>query len=1384
MTKLWATIATFFTAITVLLASTANTATAAPPPNFQTSLIIGSGLNGPSGFGIAPDDRIFILQRTGEVLIYKNGQLLPEPFAVLPSAASGDRGLIGVAFDPAFPTNHYVYFYYTAVGDLLNYLVRFDASQDTAFEDPFILYQTSSPSQELHVGGSIQFGPDGKLYFAIGDNGNPPNAQNLNNPHGKILRINPDGTVPPDNPFTTISGALPEIWAYGLRNPWRFQFDPLTGLLIGGDVGDFTWEEVNHLIKGGNYGWPVQEGLCTTGCTGYLDPLYTYNHDGLSSAVTGGPFYRGSMFPAEYYGDYFFGDYARGFIRRLELDYDEHNPGEYHLHLLDAQTFDDNAGSVVDLQVAPDGSLYYITYYPGRLYRISYSEDNHLPVANAGADNTKGTSPFTVNFTSAGSYDPDDDPISFLWDFGDGTTSTAANPTHVFTQNGTYLVELTVSDDQGHSANAIPITIQVGIPPNLTISSPVDGSTFVAGDTILVNSHATDGVGNDISDGNYSTEIIFHHDTHIHPFYGPAAGRAHQATIPTTGEPDPDTWFEIKVTATDTNGLSTTETVNIYPELSAYTIDTVPTGLTILLDGIPITTPDTRSSVVNFQRQLEAPLSQTLNDQTYQFSHWSTGQPRIHTFTNPTTDSNHVAHYLPLNAFTGQYFDNHNLTGSPVLSRSDPTIDFNWGGSSPDPTIPADLFSARWTVTQAFTAGTYRFTTTTDDGVRLYIDSQLIIDQWIDQSATSHTGQIDLADDDHQIIMEYYERYGGAVAQLTWELISPAPTPTPTGTATPTPSEAPSGASAQYWNLPGTGASPDFPTTPPDATTELTTINFDWGSGSPHPDIAADHFAARFTQPIHFQATPYRFTIDADDGIRLYLDGKLFLDQWIDQPPTRYIYDLSNNTEADHLLTVEYYENTGGALAQVSWEQLIETTPTPTPDSGTGYLAEFWNLPFPGGAPSIPATQADLIRVDPQVNHTWGYGSPDPVINPDGFIARWTRTLELEAGTYQFATTADDGVRLLIDGQPFIDQWHDQSVTQYSVQTDLTAGQHQIVVEYYENGYDAVILFDYQLLTPEPTPTPTEQPTPISTPTPTEAPSPTPTPTESPTPTPTEQPTPSPTPTTPPTDTFTGHYWNVPGADSQPVIPTTPPDLIRDDALINFTWGLTSPDPLINPDHFIARWTHTLELEAGTYRFTTDSDDGIRAYVDSQLIIDQWNDHSTTHHTADLQLTTGSHSIIVEYYENAYDAVAKFSWIHLPDPPTGDDGYLAEFWNMPIHWTTPTFPTYPAELSRLDPQININWVYDSPGSPIEPDHFLARWTRTIEFEAATYRFTLESDDGARLYLDGQLIIDAWTDHALTGYTAEVPITAGSHQIVIEYYDRTEHATIFFTYQSI
>jgi glucose/arabinose dehydrogenase/PKD repeat protein len=764
---------------------------------------MGDGLDGPSGFEIAPDGRIFVLERAGKVKIIKDGNLLPTPFVDLPSEDTGDRGLIGIALDPDFGvSNHWVYFYYTG-HDLLNHLVRFSADEDVGTEGPLELFHTSSPSQLLHVGGTIRFGPDGKLYFAVGDNGQGDNAQDLSNPHGKIMRINKDGSIPDDNPFANQPGKLGAIWAYGMRNPWRFTFDSATGRLYDGDVGDFRWEELNRIVKGGNYGWPHAEGMCQTSCTGFINPTYTYPHAGESAAITAGPVYHGDMFPPEYQGDIFFGDYAKGFIRTADLDAN----GD----ITAVHDFDDVAGSVVDLKVASDGSLYYLTYYPGALYRVTYNTTTHVPVARASSDVTKGIEPLTVQFSSDGSQDPDGDPLSYEWDFGDGTSSTEANPAHTYTAKGVYTARLTVSAN-GDDVKAQPIVIQAGGQPELTVASPVEGQLYRAGDTITWNAFAKDAAGFDLNDANITTVVRLHHGSHFHPFLGPVSGRAGSFTIPTTGEPSADTSYEIKITATDENGLFMSKTINVFPRKSDITLATDPPGLGLTLDDIPVSTPHTITGVEGFERELFAPKRAVANDGTLlQFAGWSDGKSIRHVIRTSDDDRTYTARYVPFQPFTAKYYDNTTFSGTPVFTRQDPEINFAWGSDSPDPSVPVNGFSARWTKTQWFGAGRYTFTAVADDGMRLYIDGKRVINQWYGPANSEFTYTTDLGEGEHRITMEYAEFGGTATASLSWD-------------AAPTQSS--DAWRAEYWNA--TGEAYAIPTTAPDVERDEDVVDHDW----------------------------------------------------------------------------------------------------------------------------------------------------------------------------------------------------------------------------------------------------------------------------------------------------------------------------------------------------------------------------------------------------------------------------------------------------------------------------------------------------------------------------------------------------------------------------
>jgi glucose/arabinose dehydrogenase/PKD repeat protein len=1257
-------------------------ASTAPPGNFQTSLIVGDGLNGPSGFEIAPDGRIFILERSGKIKIVKNGQLLPTPFADLPSEDTGDRGLIGIAFDPDFGVgNHYVYFYYTG-HDLLNHLVRFDASEDVGTEGPFELFKTSSPSQLLHVGGSIRFGPDGKLYFAVGDNGNPSNAQDLSNPHGKVLRINKDGSIPADNPFAGEPGRLGAIWAYGLRNPWRFQFDSATGRLYDGDVGDFSWEEINRIVKGGNYGWPLQEGACQSSCHGFINPTFAYPHAGESAAVTAGPVYRGGMFPPEYQGDFFFGDYARGFIRDADLDA---NGDVTAVH-----EFDEQAGSVVDLKVAPDGSLYYITYFPGALYRITYNTSSHLPVANATSDVTKGVDPLAVQFSSDGSRDPDGDALSYHWTFGDGGESTEANPTHTYASKGVYIARLTVSA-AGDNSVAQPIVIQVGIPPTLTVSQPTDGQLYRAGDTITYNAVANDAAGFDINDADIKTEVRLHHGTHFHPFLGPVSGRAGSFTIPTTGEASADTSYEIKVTATDRNGLFTSKVVNIFPRKSQISLATAPPGLGISLDGIPVSTPRTSTGVEGFRRELAAPNSAVAQDGTpLQFAGWSDHKAIKHFITTPVDDATYTASYVPQEPFTARYYANTTFSGAPVLTRQDGSINFAWGSGSPDPSVPVDGFSARWTKTQRFGAGRYRFTAFADDGVRLYVDGKRVLDQWQGPANTEFSTTVDLGEGRHTIKMEYVEYGGGAAAALSWAAAAEQP---------------PDTWRAEYWNAP---ANNEIPSRAPDVARDEEQIDHDWGQGSPDPAIGVNRFLARWTRTLSLAPGDWEFTATADDGVRLYVDGVRVIDRWIDEGTTTYRTTLPLDG-GPHRVVMAYYENGGGAVAKLDYHEVQEAPEEPD------WHAEYWNITDGITPPQMPTRPAELERTDDTIGFDWGDGSPGDPIGSNLFVARWTKTVKLSSGVYRFSGTRDDGIRAYIDNVPVLDKWT-FGREDYSVDRVVMGGQHELRVEYFEGGGGARADFSYDRVGDF----------------------------------------------VPGDGGWAAEYFGTRDL-------TGAPALTRTDDAIDFEWGTGSPADAVPSNDFSARWTKTLTLDqAGAYKFTVTADDGVRLIVDGQTVLDQWNFSAKKTYTVSRQLDAGPHRVVIEYFEAYGDAVAKMSYEPTTDPapplsPPPPDPWAAEYFDNQDLAGAPV-------VTRTDDAVDFDWGTGSPSFAVPFNQFSARWTRTKDFAGGTYRLSVTGDDGIRVFVDGQLAVNGWLYQAPTTYSADVPLTPGQHTVTVEYFE--------------
>ncbi len=352
------------------------------PPAHAFLREIVSGLAKPTLLVSAHDGtgRLFVLEQTGTIRILKDGTLLPSPFLDLSgivNANGNERGLLGLAFDPAYASNGRFFVNYTAAnGDF--FTARYSVStSDPNQADPgsgVPILRIAHPQYSNHNGGNLVFGPDGYLYFGMGDGGSQGdpngNGQNFGVLLGKLLRIDVSGdsyAVPPGNPFIGRAGARPEIWAFGLRNPWRFSFDRKTGDLYIGDVGQDAYEEIDfqpvHDRGGENYGWNFMEGFHSyqgLAPPGLTPPIAEYDHSGGNCAVIGGFVYRGSLLP-DLSGMYLFGDECSGRIWVLARAADGWKMAEWLDTSLAITSFGEDDG----------GELYVLDRKTGGVFLIS-----------------------------------------------------------------------------------------------------------------------------------------------------------------------------------------------------------------------------------------------------------------------------------------------------------------------------------------------------------------------------------------------------------------------------------------------------------------------------------------------------------------------------------------------------------------------------------------------------------------------------------------------------------------------------------------------------------------------------------------------------------------------------------------------------------------------------------------------------------------------------------------------------------------------------------------------------------------------------------------------------------------------------------------------------
>ncbi|GAA4454794.1 hypothetical protein GCM10023189_21730 [Nibrella saemangeumensis] len=761
----------------------------------------------------------------------------------------------------------------------------------------------------------------------------------------------------------------------------------------------------------------------------------------------------------------------------------------------------------------------------------------------------------------------------------------------------------------------------------------------------------------------------------------------------------------------------------------------------------------------------------------------------------------------------GNYFNNTSLSGTTVLNRVDATINFLWGTDSPQPgVVNADEFSVRWTgQVEAPATGTYSFRTNNDDGTRVWVNNQLIIDNWTPQGPTPREGSINLtAGQKYDIKVEYFEAYGGAQALL-------------------------------YWVVPGSGSAAIVPRERlyPSAST---------GGGNQPPVVASSIPNQQATV-----GTAFSYSIPANTFSDPNGDALSYQITGLPAGLSANGLSISGTPTAEGTATVTVRaSDPAGQVATTTFSLAVSAAPVAGGGNGTGLQGNYFNNMNLSGT-------AVLSRVDATINFPWGNDSPQPgVVNADEFSVRWTGQVEAPVtGTYSFRTNNDDGTRVWVNNQLLIDNWAQQGPTPKEGSISLTAGQkYDIKVEYFEAyggaqallywvmpGSGSAVIVPRERLYPSASTGGGNQPPVVASSIPN------------------QQATVgtafsysipantfsdpngdalsyqitglpaglsanglsiSGTPTAEGTATVTvrasdpagqaatttfslavssapvagggsgtglqGNYFNNMDLSGAAV-------LSRVDATINFPWGMDSPQPgVVNADEFSVRWTGQVEAPVtGTYSFRTNNDDGTRVWVNNQLLIDNWAQQGPTPREGSINLTAGQkYDIKVEYFEAYGGAQAQLFWVipsggsavivpkerlypnatdggnNQPPVAGGGNGTGLQgnyFNNMNLSGA--------AVLSRVDATINFPWGNDSPQpGVVNADEFSVRWTGQVEAPVTgTYSFRTNNDDGTRVWVNNQLIIDNWAQQGPTPREGSISLTAGQkYNIRVEYFE--------------
>jgi glucose/arabinose dehydrogenase len=662
------------------------------PPGFRDTRVVG-GLLAPRAFTFLPDGRILI-NETGKagsddlsfasIRVVQNGALLPERAWSVELCGSGEQGLLGIAHDPSFSSNGYVYIYYTAIRTYnprtcVNQISRLTMSGNTLSNEKILVGNIFAPKDGVHNAGGLRFDSAGFLWATTGNVGDASLSGRTDVLQGRVLRIKPDtstrGYNTTGNPFESTAnarycGATPlpsgttpcrEIVAWGLRNPYRFAIQPAipnvpgTGSIWPGDVGDGGAEEINNVtLAGGDYGYPICEGPCNPPIQGKIQPIYWYPHpQGGGAAVVIGDFYvtsrnpnAANRYPDEYNNNLFFIDFVAGVVRRLAYDTGSSSwddiPGNF------ATT---STQTLTDMMAGPNGDLYYVklpdipnVYARGAELRvIQYgASNNQVPEAFIGAPVLNCSLNSSCQVSAAGTFDPDNHPITnynwrvrYVGDSSDTTTANTSGPSwsYTFTENRNATVTLRATDSQGGVSDPVTLTMYPGnqtATGTLNLQNMTDagrGSQFQYwnGDQwSFAAQNITDPDGALPANPVFWT-VVFHHNDHTHPFLTRLTAPNGSFTIDRTYHKDYRVWYRVFMNITDGRGQVTTYQRDVNPVIVNVTFEASLPNVQFIVDSVPQSLPNTTPFIVGTNLQIITPTTATYDGGNYQFTNWADG---------------------------------------------------------------------------------------------------------------------------------------------------------------------------------------------------------------------------------------------------------------------------------------------------------------------------------------------------------------------------------------------------------------------------------------------------------------------------------------------------------------------------------------------------------------------------------------------------------------------------------------------------------------------------------------------------------------------------------------------------------------------------------------